>query len=270
MRVSVLSALTLSVLAVTAVPSASASGSGSAPGEELHAPRIPGPMPSTRPGASVAIREWTSTNWSGYALNGTGLTQVTGTWHVPTVQPPTTKRRYRKNTFSSSWVGIDGYNNSDLIQAGTEQDWFNGHAFYRAWWEILPAPETPIGMKIRPGDAMTVSIIRGVPDWTITITDTTTSQSYSTMQSYSGPRTSAEWIQEAPTIGRHVATLAPDSTVIFDAGTVNGANPGFVNSEAGAMFKGRRHQISTPSVPDSDRDGFAVAYGSLGPPAPSS
>jgi len=90
------------------------------------------------------------------------------------------------------------------------------------------------------------------------------------MQVYAGHMTSAEWIQEAPTIGRHVATLAPDSTVIFDAGTVNGADPGLINSEAGAMFKGRRHQISTPSLPDSDTDGFVVAYGSVAPPAPSS
>jgi len=262
----------LSALAMSALPAASASVAGSAlPGEELHAPRIPGPTPSTKPGASVAIREWTSENWSGYALNGADLTHVTGSWHVPTVQTPTKKRHYRKNTFSASWVGIDGYGNSSLIQAGTEQDWLDGKAFYRAWWEVLPAPETPIAsMTIHPGDHMTVSISKGVPKWTITVTDTTTSQTYTTMQAYAGPMTSAEWIQEAPTIGRHVATLAPDSTAIFDAGTVNGANPGLINSEAGDMFKGRRHQISTSSAPDSDTDGFAVAYGSVAPPAPSS
>jgi len=268
-RVSVLCALMLGAVAMSVSSLASASGPG--PGlAEFHAPRIPGPTPLTRPGASVAIREWTSENWSGYALNGTGLTRVTGSWHVPTVQTPTKKRHYRKNTFSSSWVGIDGYGNSSLIQAGTEQDWFNGQAFYQAWFEVLPAPETPIAMTIHPGDHMTVSISKGIPKWTITVTDTTTSQSFTTMQAYAGPITSAEWIQEAPTIGRHVATLAPDSTVIFDAGTVNGANPGLISSEAGAMFKGRRHQISTPSSPDSDTDGFAVAYGSLAPAAPSS
>ena len=28
------------------------------------------------------------------------------------------------NTFSSTWVGIDGFGNSDQVfQAGTEQDW---------------------------------------------------------------------------------------------------------------------------------------------------
>lgn len=267
---SVLCALMLGAVAMSVSSLASASGPG--PGlAEFHAPRIPGPTPSTRPGASLAIREWTSKNWSGYALNGTDFTQVTGSWHVPMVPTPTKKRHYRKNTFSASWVGIDGYGNDSLIQAGTEQDWLDGKAFYRAWWEVLPAPETPIAsMTIHSGDEMTVSITRGIPNWTITVTDTTTSQSYTTMQAYSGPMTSAEWIQEAPTIGRHVATLAPDSTVTFDGGTVNGANPGLISSEAGAMFKGRRHQISTPSLPDSDKDGFAVAYGSVAPRAPSS
>jgi hypothetical protein len=65
--------------------------------------------------------------------------------------------------------------------------------------------------------------------------------------------------------------LAPDTTVVFDAGTVNGASPGLVSSEAGAMFRGKK-QISTPSLPDTDpaADGFAVAYGKIAPPAPGS
>jgi hypothetical protein len=186
------------------------------------------------------------------------------------VQPTAGKRHNRRSTFSSSWVGIDGFGNRSLIQAGTEQDWLNGHAFYRAWWEILPAPETPIdSLRISPGDAMTVSISLGAPDWTITVTDVTTSRSFTTLQAYAGPLASAECIQEAPAIGRRVATLAPDATVSFDAGTVNGANPGLTSSDAGAMFKGRR-QISTPSAPDSDTDGFAVSYGSIAPAAPPS
>ena len=270
LRVGALSALMLGAVTLSASTSASASVPG--PGlalQEWHAPRIPGPTPTTRPGALAVIREWSSKNWSGYAVTGTAFTQVTGTWRVPQVQVPR-KRHYRKNTFSSSWVGIDGFGNGSLIQAGTEQDWVNGKPFYQAWWEVLPAPETPISpMPIRPGDEMTVSITGGLPDWTITVTDVTTSQSSTTLHRYSGPETSAEWIQEAPTIGRHVATLAADATVTFDGGTLNGANPGLIDTDAGAMYKGR-HTISSPSVPDSDRDGFAVAYGALAPSAPPS
>jgi len=234
---------------------------------ESHAPRIPGPSP-TRPGAA-AVSNWTSTNWSGYAIVGTGLTTAIGKWNVPQVSPP---KRSKPDLFSSTWVGIDGFNNSNLIQAGTEQDWINGAPFYQAWWEILPAPETPIpSMVIHPGDSMSVSVSRGVPKWTITVTDHTTSQSFTTQQAYAGQLTSAEWVQEAPTVGAHVAKLATDSTVVFDSGTVNGTSPGLVSSEAGAMFRGRK-QISTPSLPDTDAvaDGFAVAYGKFAPLAPGS
>ena len=266
MRVGAVSLVGLAAMVMSGLTTVSSAAAGSGI-VEVHAPRVPGPTPPARPGALATVQGWSSKNWSGYALSGAGFTQVTGSWHVPQVQAPTGKRHYRKSTFSSSWVGIDGFGNSSLIQAGTEQDWLNGRAFYRAWWEILPASETPIdSLRISPGDAMTVSISLGTPDWTITVTDVTTGKSFTTLQAYAGPLTSAEWIQEAPTIGRRVATLAPDAPVSFDAGTVNGANPGLTSSDAGAMFKGR-HQISTPSAPDSDTDGFAVAYGNLAPAA---
>ena len=234
---------------------------------EVHAPRIPGPSLG-QPG-QAPVRNWTSTNWSGYALAGSAISDATGSWTVPQVGQP---KNIRQVQFSSTWVGIDGYNNSNLIQAGTEQDWINGKPFYQAWWEILPAPETPIpSLAIHPGDSMSVSLSQGLPNWTITVTDHTTGQTYSIQQPYSGPLTSAEWIQEAPTVGSHVAKLAADSTVVFDSGTVNGASPGLKNAEQGAMFRGRK-QISTPSLPDSDvsPDGFAVAFGNLAPLSPGS
>jgi hypothetical protein len=214
------------------------------------------------------VNNWTSTNWSGYAVPGTGFRNATGRWNVPKVGTP---NRLSSNYFSSTWVGIDGFTNSNLIQAGTEQDWINGTPVYMAWWEILPAPETPISMAVHPGDAMSVSITSGVPNWTITVADTTTGKSFTTQQAYTGPLTSVEWIQEAPTIGSRVAKLAPDGNVSFDLGTANGASPGLVSSESGVMFH-RLKQISTPSLPDRDTsaDGFAVAYGSVAPPAPNS
>ncbi len=256
---------------------------------EFHAPRIPGPTPTTPTPTSGYDRGhvnlgWTSRNWSGYAITKTGITSVVGTWKVPTVLTPAKKAQQRKNAYSSSWVGIDGYacskqtpQNCNLIQAGTEQDWQRGtrkhpgSGFYQAWWEILPAAETPISsITVHPGDTMTVSITRDVSNyWTIEVTDTTTAQTFSTVQAYDGPATSAEWIQEAPTIGRRIAVLADDSNVIFDHGRVNAASPGLVSGDGGAMFKGKI-QISTPSAPNPNKDGFAVAYGSVAPPAPSS
>ncbi|PWI56800.1 hypothetical protein BM613_11985 [Sulfoacidibacillus thermotolerans] len=229
-----------------------------------HAPRI-----KLKPSSSTTQNSygWASSNWSGYALSGSAgqYNSITGSWIVPAVQPS------HGSTYSSSWIGIDGFNNSDLIQTGTEQDYYSGSAHYDAWWEILPAAETVIpNMTIQPGDHMTASIKNdGNGDWTITLNDVTENESFTTTQAYSGPAESAEWIQEAPTIGGHVATLANYGETTFDPGTVNGSNPNFVTSDGGVMIQNRQ-QVSTPSVPDSDTDGFNIAYGSTAPAAPAS
>jgi hypothetical protein len=229
---------------------------------------IPGPA-GVR--ATSLSQQWESRNWSGYAISSGTFTSISGSWTVPTVVPP---KHLRARQFSSTWVGIDGFilGDDDLIQAGTEQDWLNGKASYQAWWEILPADETIIpSLTIHPGDAMTVTITKGTPDWTIIVSDATTGQSYSPPpQSYHGPLTSAEWIQEAPLVGKRIAPLADDSTVDFEQLTANGTNPDLVTSESGVMAKrGGRLVISSPSTPNPEGNGFAVAYGSEPPPPPS-
>jgi hypothetical protein len=232
-----------------------------------HAPRIPIPGPGGSR-ATTADDQWASRNWSGYAIDTGTYTSVTGSWTVPSVIAPTTHTR--KAYYSSTWVGIDGFNDDDLIQAGTEQDWIGGSAFYQSWWEILPNYEMPISsISVNPGDVMTVSITQGTPLWNITVTDTTNGQSFSTEQKYSGPMSSAEWIQEAPTVGVHIARLADDGTVDFDHCLANGVNPAFTVSDSGVMAKKRgRVVISTPSPPNPEGDGFAVAFGDSEPLPP--
>ncbi|MGN6089448.1 MAG: G1 family glutamic endopeptidase [Actinomycetales bacterium] len=228
------------------------------------------PVISHRPAIHAAKASgstgWASSNWSGYAKTGSGYTSATAQWVVPSVQSS------RGATYSSAWVGIDGFNNSSLIQTGTESDYYNGSPHYNAWWEILPAAETPIpSISVRPGDHMTASIAKGSgSSWTITITDASNGGSFTTQQSYTGPGTSVEWIEEAPSIGGRVATLAhyssPDT---FDSGTVNGANPLLGASDGGVMIQ-KRVQVSTPSLPDGDNDGFNMAYGASVPQPPAS
>ena len=233
---------------------------------ESHAARIPIPGPPRRLSATGANESF-SRNWAGYAVTNGPYSSVSASWTVPTVTPPTNRR---KAQFSSTWVGIDGYDNGDLIQAGTEQDWIGGAAFYQSWWEILPQPETPIPtITVQPGDVMNVSITQGSPHWTITVTDTTSGQSFTTTPSYSGPLSSAEWIQEAPTVNGRVAALADYGTVDFDLAKANGVNPLLNSSESMAMAKkSGRVVISTPSLPSSDQDGLAVAFGSSQPAPP--
>ncbi len=95
-----------------------------------------------------------SSNWSGYAAypsaqtqspsgggkgkgNGKGngggggknssstatFSDVTGSWVVPSVAASSSD-----STYSSSWVGLDGYNDGTVEQVGTEQDWSGGSA----------------------------------------------------------------------------------------------------------------------------------------------
>ena len=208
---------------------------------------------------------WSSSNWSGFAATGSTYNDITGSWVVPTVKASSS------NTYSSSWIGIDGFNNSDLIQTGTEQDYVNGKAQYDAWWEILPAAETVIPtMFISPGDHMTAHIHNnGNGTWTITLNDVTQNETFSTTQSYSGPGTSAEWIQEAPQVNGTISTLANYGQTTFDPGTVNGGNPSLNTSENGYMVQ-RNKIVSYPSNQDSDTDGFNVAYGSTQPTPPQS
>jgi hypothetical protein len=66
-----------------------------------------------------------------------------------------------------------------------------------------------------------------------------------------------------------VATLANYGHTTFDPGTVNGANPGLTASDGGVMVQ-KRVQVSTPSNPDSDTDGFNIAYGASAPAPPPS
>lgn len=216
---------------------------------------------------SASNTGWASTNWSGYAISSGTYNDITGSWTVTAVS------KSRKATYSSTWIGIDGFNNSDLIQTGTEADYYSGSAHYNAWWEILPAAETPIStISVKPGDVMNAHIHNnGNGTWTITISDKTNGQSFTTTQSYSGPASSAEWIQEAPTVNGRVATLANYGEVTMDPGTVNGVNPGLTAADGGYMENSSGTQIiSMPSNPDSDTDGFNVEYGSAVPAPPAS
>jgi len=148
-----------------------------------------------------------SLNWAGYAVTpGSGITAVSGTFTVPTAGelPP---------GFSASWAGIGGYSTSDLIQAGvSENSALGGEVLgggqYSAWYEILPASETPISgctgavpsCAVNPGDKISVDISNaGGDNWDISLTDAG-NWSWSTTVSYDSSESSAEWIQEAPSL----------------------------------------------------------------------
>jgi hypothetical protein len=145
-----------------------------------------------------------STNWSGYVdtANGTQFTGVSAQWVVPSVQPSQTA------LYSATWIGVDGDGNSSLIQTGTAQDTSAGATDYFAWFEILPASAIRIG-AVSPGDHMEASVqqISGT-SWAITITDVTSGATLTEPVQYNGPLSSAEWIEEAPTVSGQQSALA--------------------------------------------------------------
>jgi len=213
---------------------------------------------------NLTITPYTSSNWSGYALEGGAITGVAGTFTVPSLTPSTSWAD------TSEWVGIDGVTNGDLIQAGVHEEYdpYSKQVSVWAWWEELPNPETAIDssvITVTPGDTMTVTIhhLTGAT-WQISLTDNTTGQGFTTDQSYHGPANSAEWIVEAPSIGNTIATLgAFTPNVAFSGLSVNGVQMAL---DRLFMVDSGNNVISSPSP--LDQTGFNVAYGPNAPAAP--
>lgn len=218
--------------------------------------------------ASAQGLGWTSANWSGYALasqDANSFQSINGSWQVPTVHASS----QTTSSFGANWIGIDGFNNSHLIQTGTGEQVINGAVQYFSWWEILPQTATLINMVVQPGNTMHASIINlGSGVWQITIQNVSLHESFTTEQTYSGPAQSAEWIQERPQINGSLSTLDPYSTFDFSNLTVNGSNPKLTAPEGGVMIQ-HGVQVSTPSYPSVTENSFAMAYGSQMPMPPS-
>ncbi len=201
-------------------------------------------------------------NWSGYEVSGGPFTAASGTFDVPDLVASS------GSSVVSEWIGIDGSNNSSLIQAGVQEEIPPGSSTVdvHAWWEILPASEMPIAMAVHPGDQMSVSVSAlGGGQWQISVVDETSGQSFVTAQSYNGPGGSAEWIVEAPTSGTSgaVATLGDYvPSVTFGTPRFTGVETGVIEDvlvQGGAV-------VSIPSPLGTN--GFSVAYGAAAPPTP--
>lgn len=198
---------------------------------------------STRgPHISGTVDTQESENWSGYVDTGPTFSAISSQWVVPTVQPSAAPE------YSATWIGIDGVNNTSLIQTGTSQDTSNGTTSYEDWYEILPANETVIG-NVSPGDHMVASIDESSPGtWTITIDDITSGQSFLQLFAYSGPQTSAEWIEEAPTVSGSQSTLADFGTAMFTSTTDTNSGSSSVVQSPVDMINGGGTVIASPGA----------------------
>ena len=181
----------------------------------------------------IKISNSSSSNWSGYAVQ-TNLatpqsgvvTDVKGTWVVPAVDPNFKTAR----TYSSFWVGIDGYSSNSVEQIGTDSDTdANGRAVYYAWYEMYPKYPVNLKMTILPGDTISAEVqYQGKNSFVLSITDTRNGvvvSSFSTTQKTGNvARSSAEWIAEAPSSRSGVLPLTDFNAVTFTScsATING------------------------------------------------
>lgn len=223
----------------------------------------------------------TTTNWSGYAIDGGPFTSASAAWTVPYVFS-------NGGDASATWVGIDGDSsaNPTLIQVGTHQNYSHGFLGfgvgpeYYAWYEVLPEPEQRLPNPVAPGDHMLAIVSLsgdlqpGSPmSWLIFLMNQTQNWTATQTVTYPGALTSAEWIVEAPTacpsLGScHIQQLANYNSVTFDAfDFVNSNSPAFTSDERILLLQGT-NTVSVPSDPDGDRDGFTVAYGDQKPAPP--
>jgi len=190
-------------------PSARLSAHGGHPIEHLH----------RRLGRSSSWGTVTSQNWAGYDATGGGFVSVTASWVEPPIQAS-----YSAETYAAFWVGLDGHGSSTVEQTGTATYSESGRVSYYAWYEMYPDAAIPInGMTVSPGDEMTGTVTSdGTGDFTLTLVDNTTHQTFSTIQTngVTAPF-SAEVIAEAPSSSS--GTIFP----LADFGSVSFTNCAF-------------------------------------------
>jgi len=199
-----------------------------------------------------------SQNWAGYIATGSSYTTVGATWTVPTVSTTVDP------SADATWVGIGGLQGDDLIQSGTQAIVENGQVTYQAWVETLPQALQSIPLNITPGDSVTVSLTDdGANEWHLSFRDSTTGGDYETNISYASSASSAEWIEEMPSLDD--GTLMPldmfTPVQFSNAYTVsNGTRDTIAQSDAveTAMGNGQGTIIATPSALGADGASFTV------------
>lgn len=197
-----------------------------------HAPmRRAGVVPKVDNGSA------TSNNWGGYAVTGTDFTDAKGSWTVPTVDCATSP-----NAAVAYWVGIDGYSDSTVEQTGVDVVCEHKTAVYYAWYAFYPNPAEVISsITVTPGDTFTaeVSYSSATEEFTTTVTDVTSGETYSTSAAVPGAkRSSAEWIVEAPSAVTGILNLAAfGKTYLGEAYTSETNNEATDSTTSGVIKK---------------------------------
>ena len=204
---------------------------------------------------TAAVTNVTSANWAGYSATGAAgsFTSVSSSWAQPAVTCGAA------GTFSSFWVGLDGDGTPTVEQTGTEADCSQGAASYQGWYEIFPNAPVFFPDPVRPGDAMSATVVSdGDGTFTLTLGDATQGWTQTTQQAEAAAQLgSAEVIAEAPSNGS-VLPLADFGTVSFNGATVDNAPIGdSANLSELIMESAAGTVLATPSAL-ADGSAFSV------------
>jgi len=215
-----LAGLALAGGALAASAPAAAASHPAGPTIHLIRPAMHGTAPRAVRGRPANAVE--SQNWSGYAAHSKTYKKISASWVEPTGHCTSS------GTFSSFWVGLDGFNSSTVEQTGSEVDCRAGRARYFAWFEMFPAPPVNFSNPVHPGDHFTGSVtFTGGGHYTLVLKDTTQGWSHTVDKTRRGAKnSSAEVIAEAPSSLSGVLPLANFGTVHFSHAAVNGAAMG--------------------------------------------
>jgi len=196
-----------------------------------------------------------STNWSGYAAHGKTYKKISASWVQPTAHCTSSQ------TFSSFWVGLDGFGSNTVEQTGSEADCSGGHASYFAWYEMFPAFPVNFSNPVSPGDHFTGSVtFTGSGHFTLVLKDTTKGWSHTINKTLgSAQRASAEVIAEAPSSSGGVLPLTNFGTVHFSNALVDGTAIGSAGGVKITMVNGSGRAKDSVSALTSSKN-FSVKW----------
>ena len=173
-------------------------------------------------------------NWSGYAdvnTKGNTYTKVSANWTLPKV----TCNANTAGGYGEFWVGLDGYHNNTVEQAGTRIVCATStKVYYVAWWEMYPGGIVLVNHALKAGDKITGSVTVTGTRYTLAITDhTRPAVSFSVTRTCAKSMcadASADWVVESHVVSDEVPLPDYGTLTFTNASTTSGTKTGTISS----------------------------------------
>jgi len=220
--------------------------------------------PAVVANSMAATTSFASYNWSGIAKtkgvgpNSPPFSSVTAEYVVPrAVNAPCDGG----TDYTSAWVGLDGWNSNDVLQAGTESDaschGVSTTSIYYAWYEWYPSYETAIDpgtFPVSAGDNLSVTVWNTSPAvghaYLVNLnTGLSVSLQFNAPAGTSLKGNSAEWIVERPMVGNVLANLADYARDYFSGASAQYSTTTIVPKQGSAVSMVNNSDTVLISVP---------------------